>query len=264
MKPKGRILTLTTDLGTGDGYVGAVKGAVLSLAPSAAIHDISHDIAPHDIWGGAWCLRRTMPHFPTGTVHLVVVDPGVGSARAGVVIETQRYLLVGPDNGVLSLAARDEGIRRVIEISEEGEHWRKSRTFDGLTLFAPVAGHLLSGMALDDVGTEAEDLVELPERITKAHGNVIDGAVMLFDRFGNAITDIPGSAMEGRKVVSISLKNTHQARFCDHYGELAGQTAIGGVVNSDGFLELALYGQSLRDHLELESGDPVRVLLKPM
>lgn len=264
MKQERPLLTLTTDFGTTDGYVGAIKGAVLSLAPQAEIVDISHEIPPQDIWQGAWCLRRAASRFPRGTLHLAVVDPGVGSERTGVVIQTKRYLLIGPDNGLLTLAAKDDGIVRLVEISEDSGLWEKSPSFDALTLFAPVAGHLMAGLALEEVGPEAEDLVEMPEQAAYAKGNVIEGAVMLFDRFGNAITNIPAQAVGAREVEKIFLKKSHEARLCEHYAQLAGNPVIGAIVNSDGFLELACYSESLRDRFKVESGDPVRVLLKPV
>lgn len=258
-----RILTLTTDLGTADGYVGAMKGRILSITQDVAIHDISHEIPPQDVWRGAWCLRRAGPRFPPGTVHLAVVDPDVGSMRSGVVIETEHYLLVGPDNGLLSLAARDDGIRRVVEISEESEGWRKSASFDGATLFAPVAGFLVAGMPLDDIGPDAEDLVEWPEEEAAAEGSVIEGSIVLFDRFGNAITNIPASALQDRRIERIFLRASREAYFCTHYAQLAGNSRIGALINSDHRLELALYGKSLQAKLELRTGEPVRVLLGP-
>jgi S-adenosylmethionine hydrolase len=264
MNPTPPPLTLTTDFGTADGYVGALKGCVLSIAPGAFIHDISHDIAPQNVWQGAWCLRRAVPRFPPGTVHLAVVDPGVGSQRAGVVIETERYLLVGPDNGLLSLAARDDGIRRVVEIGEESERWSKSASFDALTLFAPVAAHLLRGLPLDEVGPDAEDLVEWPDQDASVQGNIVEGQVMMFDRFGNAITNIPAVALGQRKVERIFLRGSEEVRFCEHYAQLAGGERVGALINSDARLELTVYGDSLRERLGLRAGDPVRVLLRPL
>jgi S-adenosyl-L-methionine hydrolase (adenosine-forming) len=259
-----RILTLTTDFGTVDGYVGAMKGRILSVAPDAVLCDITHDIPPQDIGRGAWCLRRAVPQFPSGTVHLAVVDPGVGSLRSGVVIETEHYLLVGPDNGLMHLAARDDGVRRIIEISEDAQEWYKSTSFDGLTLFAPVAALLLAGMPLEDVGPDAEDLVEWPDATARVHGNVVEGRIVLFDRFGNAITDIPGDALQDRAVEHIYLRNSVELRYCDHYGQLAGDAKPGALVNSDGRLELALYGDSAQAKLALRPGDPVRILLRPL
>ena len=258
-----RILTLTTDFGTADGYVGALKGRILSIAPEALLCDVSHEIPPQDIGRGAWCLRRAAPQFPPGTVHLAVVDPGVGSQRAGIVIETERHVFVGPDNGLLYLAARDDGIQRVIEINEDTQEWYKSTSFDGLTLFAPVAALLLAGMPLEDVGPDAEDLVEWPDATARPQGNVVDGAIVLFDRFGNAITDIPGEALRGRKVERVYLRNTQELRYCQHYAQLAGDKRPGALVNSDGRLELTLYGDSAQAQLGLKPGDPVRVLLRP-
>jgi hypothetical protein len=196
-------------------------------------------------------------------VHLAVVDPGVGSQRAGIVIETERHVFVGPDNGLLYLAARDDGIQRVIEINEDTQEWYKSTSFDGLTLFAPVAALLLAGMPLEDVGPDAEDLVEWPDATARPQGNVVDGAIVLFDRFGNAITDIPGEALRGRKVERVYLRNTQELRYCQHYAQLAGDKRPGALVNSDGRLELTLYGDSAQAQLGLKPGDPVRVLLRP-
>ena len=264
MRKATQIITLTTDFGTADGYVGAMKGRILNLAPQAALQDISHDLPPQDIGRGAWCLRRAVPHFPPGTIHLAVVDPGVGSMRPGIVVQTTQYTLIGPDNGLLYLAAKDDGIRRIIEISEDGEDWQKTASFDGLSLFAPVAGLLAAGMALEDVGPDAEELTEWTENLARPQGNVVDGRVEMFDRFGNAITTIPASALERRTVERIYLRNTDEVTWCDHYAQMAGSTRPGALINSDGRLELALYGDSARERLGLRPGDPVRVLLRPL
>lgn len=263
MRHAAQIITLTTDFGTADGYVGAMKGRMLSLAPEASLIDVSHDVPPQDIGRGAWCLRRAVPQFPAGTIHLAVVDPGVGSTRVGIVVETAHYLLVGPDNGLLYLAAADDGIRRIIEISEEGADWQKTATFDGLTLFAPVAALLAAGLPLEEVGPDAEELTEWGEGEPEIQSNVVEGRIELFDRFGNAITTIPGAVLEGRAIDHIYLRNTDEVTWCDHYAQLAGANRAGAIINSDGRLELALYGDSARDRLGLRQGDPVRVLLRP-
>ncbi|HEX7929082.1 MAG TPA: SAM-dependent chlorinase/fluorinase, partial [bacterium] len=198
-----------------------------------------------------------------GTVHMAVVDPGVGSWRSALVVETTHYYFVGPDNGVMSLAANDDGVVRVVEIAEKTRQWQKSASFDGLTLFAPVAAHLAAGMALDAVGGDAEDVVTLPETqpVYTTEG-VVEGAVVLFDRFGNAITNISRADLESRIIDRVFLHGGMEAKVCGHYAELAGSNRVGAVWNSDGRLELSLFEQSLRDRLGLELGEPVRVILR--
>lgn len=263
----GPILTLTTDFGTSGGYAGALKGAVLSLAPQAAIHDISHDIAPHAVAEGAWCLGRAAPRFPDGAVHLAVVDPGVGSARAGLIIETERFLLVGPDNGLLTLAAQKGGFRRATAIEESPPHWERSGSFDGLTLFAPVAARLLLGEAPERFGAALEKIVELPAPapVTEAgmEEGMVEGEVLLFDRFGNAITNITPAHLDGAAPSRVLLASGEEARPCGHYAELAGTPEqVGAVWNSDGHLELAIYGASLRKSRDMRVGERVRVVLE--
>lgn len=260
---KRQILTLTSDFGTADGYVGAIKGRVVSVVPQVTIHDITHDIPPQDIWRGAWALKRAAPNFPEGTVHLAVVDPGVGSARVGVVVETDRYVFVGPDNGLLTLAAQDDTIRRVIEIREDAKDWNKSASFDGLSMFAPVAAMIMAGMSLDQVGEEAEDMVEFSLKPASKVGNLVEGEVVLFDRFGNAITNIPGDWLVGEPVERVVLKDTIMVRYSRFYSEVAGGDKMGAIINSDGFVELALFGESLQDSGLVHLGDPVRILIKP-
>ncbi|MDH4249260.1 MAG: SAM-dependent chlorinase/fluorinase [Deltaproteobacteria bacterium] len=263
MKPPSRIVTLTSDFGMQDGYVGALKGVILTLAPFTRLEDIAHDVPPQDIQAGAWCLRRATLRFPEGTVHLAVVDPGVGSLRAGVVVETERYFFIGPDNGLLSLAAQADGIRRVFEISETGPHWKKSQTFDGLNFFAPVAALLADGHPPEEFGNEAEELAELREPNPKAQGNVIEGEVILFDRFGNAITNITRSHLGTRKVRRIILRSDTMVPMCAYYSEMAGNKNIGALVNSDDRLELSIFAGSAQKQHHLRAGDPVRVLLEP-
>jgi hypothetical protein len=253
---------LTTDFGTRDGYVGAMKGRLASLVPGIPVVDISHEIPPQGILEGAWCLRRAVPRFPAGTVHVAVVDPEVGSWRSAVLVVTERFLLVGPDNGLLSLVARDDGIRRVIEIRDPHPLWAKSANFDGLTLFCPVAAFLAQGGSPDEVGEEADDLVSLPEPALTRVGNALIGQIQLIDRFGNCIATIHKSHVGNRNVERVIVQAGLDVRLCGHYAELAGSGAIGALWNSDGCLELAMFGQSLAERHGLKAGDPVRVLLK--
>ncbi len=272
MKPNGMnlngLMTLTSDFGTADGYVGAVKGRILSIAPQARLVDISHEISPQNVVQGAWCLKRAAPRFPAGTIHLAVVDPDVGSSRTGIVMETERFLLVGPDNGLLFLAAREAGIRRVIAIDEAHQEWGKSETFDALHLFAPVAAHLAAGMGLGDVGKDKSDWVRLERMEPRMTGDMIEGRILFFDRFGNGITNIARGLCRGDPAQAEygaggkASIHTHYAAI-GHDPRCAGAPAVGAIWNSDGLLELAAYGGSARERAGLEEGTEVRVWFEP-
>ncbi|MDH4121964.1 MAG: SAM-dependent chlorinase/fluorinase [Deltaproteobacteria bacterium] len=293
------IITLTTDFGTMDGYVGAMKGRILSLLPQARLVDISHDIPPQSVVQGAWCLRRAAAQFPQGTIHLAVVDPGVGTSRDALVVQTRRNWLVGPDNGLLHLAAQDAGIQRIWRITPESlaaSGWdepQKSATFDGLTLFSPLAAWLARGESPAALGEPGEDMLPLEEEAPWIRGGEVLGRVLFFDRFGNAVTNISREMLEGHRVVRVELgpmaavwglrESTRvvEAVFCETYediplaelseppakkpGEswLPPEETVGALFNSDGVLELAVYSESLRDAQGLRGGEPVRVTIKP-
>jgi hypothetical protein len=181
------VVTLLTDFGTPDGYVGEMKGVVLSAAPTAALVDISHDIAPQDVEGARLALARYWRRFPPGTVHLVVVDPGVGTDRAAIAIESDGRRLVGPDNGVLSPALLIAGARVVrVPIPENA-----APTFHGRDVFAPAAARLAMGAPLDDVGPAHQNpiILRTPEPHRLQDGG-LSGCVLTIDRFGNAVTNL--------------------------------------------------------------------------
>lgn len=263
------ILTLVTDFGTADGFVGAMKGRVLSLAPNATIVDLSHEIPPQDVTQGAWCLRRAAPQFPPGTVHLAVVDPGVGSPRRGLVVETERFLFVGPDNGLLMWAAERDGIRRTIVIDPARGPWESSRSFDGLSLFATVAGHLLAGLDSAAAGDAVGEWTTLPFPRPRRSGGQIEGAVIAHDRFGNAITNIPTELIatgEAARIEFGTAGDRREARLCSHYAELEGSgnpgpPNVGAIWNSDGLLELFVFGGSARERDHIDVGTRVRMTL---
>ncbi|MDH4225515.1 MAG: SAM-dependent chlorinase/fluorinase [Deltaproteobacteria bacterium] len=270
-------LTLTTDFGSRDGYVGAIKGRVATLFPPAVIHDISHDISPYNITQGAWCLRRAAGKFPAGTVHLAVVDPGVGSSRGGLIVDTERYMFVGPDNGLLFLAAQADGIRRAYRIRERqpegGPVWHKSNTFDGLELFAPVAARLLAGVAPETLGDPLDEFVALPEEQPWQRGQELFGRILFFDHFGNGFTNITREHLSRGEIVRVEMechpltamlegvKPTVSAHPCEFYEEIL--SGVGALINSDGHLELAVKGGTLREQYHLRGGEGVRVSLRP-
>jgi S-adenosylmethionine hydrolase len=193
---------------------------------------------------------------------VAVVDPDVGSWRSAIVVATEHFLFVGPDNGLLSLAARDDGIRRVIEVRDPHERWTKSQSFDGLTLFTPVAAFLATGGSLDEVGGEADDLVNLPDPQPTRVGLAVVGQILLVDRFGNCITNIHKNQMGSRVIERVVIQPGLEARVCNHYAELAGSGVPGALWNSDGHLELALFGQSMAARHGLQPGQVIRLFFK--
>ena len=178
------IVTFTTDFGSRDGYAGAMKGVVLSLAPNATLVDISHGVPPQDVAAGAVALTQAAPLFPPGTIHVAVVDPGVGGARADLLVEAGGHFFVGPDNCVLSLVARAG--RRVFRI--EAPAFRRepvSPTFHGRDVFAPTAGLLASGARASDAGPAVEEMVELTQPVVSRRAGQAEGRVIHVGAFGN-------------------------------------------------------------------------------
>ena len=241
------IITLLTDFGTADGYVAELKGVLLSIAPDASIVDLSHDIPPQDVECARLAVARYWRRFPAGTVHVVVVDPGVGTTRAPLAVESDDRYLVGPDNGVLSPSFLAGGARVValpVPIAA-------SATFHGRDVFAPAAASLALGTPIDSLGALFQDPVirRTPEARRGAGGEVI-GEVIAIDRFGNAITNL--IAPRGGRVEvcgrTVSIGRT--------YGDAASGDVI-AVIGSSGCVEVAQRDGSAARALELARGTPV-------
>lgn len=198
MKP---IITLTTDFGTHDSYVGVMKGVIATICPDAHIIDITHEIPPQDLNATLFTLETFLPYFPTGTIHVVVVDPGVGGARRPIGLKTPEATFIGPDNGIFGdvwNAARTHfspNKVRVIELNER-RFWRPmaghiSHTFHGRDIFSPVAAHLAQGVPFEAIGTPLDDIITMPTVQPEWHGNTtLVGQVIAIDHFGNAITNL--------------------------------------------------------------------------
>lgn len=192
------LITLTTDFGTRDAYVAAMKGVLLSLAPQARLVDITHEIRPQDVMEAAFVLREAVPYFPPGTIHLVVVDPGVGTARRAVALRHGAHWFVGPDNGLFTLVLGTERPDELVELNRP-EFWRTptpSQTFHGRDIFAPAAGHLAAGRSLQEIGTPLEQLTTLRWMEPSASNESIHGWVVHVDRFGNCITNVSRELFE--------------------------------------------------------------------
>ncbi|MCG8584058.1 MAG: SAM-dependent chlorinase/fluorinase, partial [Pirellulales bacterium] len=185
-------ISLTTDFGTRDWFVGAMKGVIAGIAPKARVIDVTHEITPGDPRGGAFALAAACEFFPRGTVHVAVVDPGVGGARRPVAIRTRRFVFIGPDNGVLWPAATRDGVKSVRELANRRMFpGPVSMTFHGRDIFCPVAARLASGAAFSKVGPKIDDPAELTLPAAERLGDRVAGEVTWIDRFGNLITNIP-------------------------------------------------------------------------
>jgi len=231
------LITLLTDFGTSDGYAGALKGVISSLCPGVRIVDISHSVAPGDVHGGAFALLTATGTFPVGTVHLAVVDPGVGTERRGLLIEAGGSFFVGPDNGLLSLAA--VAPRRVWSLDRE-EWFRHpvSPTFHGRDVFAPIAARTASGIAPQELGSPVSAIVEIripPLRLAPAR---LEGEVFHIDHFGNVVTSIRACDLPADHATLEVVVGGRTAFFHDTYGRAASETLI-AVVGSGGFVEIS-------------------------
>ncbi len=237
------ILTLTTDFGLADNYVGVMKGALLGILPSLQIVDLTHQIAPQDVRQASHVLASAIPYFPPGTTHLVVVDPGVGSDRRPIAIQTARATYVGPDNGVLSPALSDPSA--TTWVLDEPSYWlpHPSRTFHGRDIFAPCAAHLASGISPARLGHRIGDPIRLQAQTAVRLGDAhVEGHVVSIDHFGNLITDIPAEWIVEQGWVC-HLANQEIARFIGTYAEVPpGEPAV--LAGSSGHLEIAVRNES--------------------
>ncbi len=257
------VITLTTDFGSRDWFVGAMKGVIASVDPNAKVVDITHDLAPGDIRRGAFVLAAGYYCFPRGTVHVAVIDPGVGSARPAIAVETNNYHFVGPDNGLLSWALRNETIHRVCRL-ENSRYWRLpvSQTFHGRDIFAPVAAHLSLGVPIQSLGPAGDDFIRLPWPAPTADLREIRGEVMCVDHFGNAISNISASNLPVNSMVDarIAVRGHAAFRLAACYQAVKAGRPL-GIIGSSGFLEIAVNAGHAAKRLRLKPGSSIVVRL---
>lgn len=241
------LITLTSDFGLVDPFVGVMKGVIARRAPATPVVDVTHGIPPQDVLAGALVLRHAVPWFPHGTVHVAVVDPGVGSARRAVCVETDDGLLVGPDNGLLSLAAPRSRIRRAVVLAEERFFLSpRSRTFHGRDVFAPVAAALATGTDPGELGPPCSELAALAVPEPDVHHDRALARVIYVDRFGNLTTNVDGALLSRVRAIRIGEVRIDGVSPC--YAAAA-ESAPVAVVNSWGYLEVAIRDGSARDRL---------------
>jgi S-adenosyl-L-methionine hydrolase (adenosine-forming) len=250
------LITVLSDFGECDWYVAAMKGVILARLPRCRLLDISHQIPPGDILAGAFVLLGAYKFFPPGTVHLAVVDPGVGGRRRAIVAEAGGYGFVGPDNGLLSLALAREPEARVRHVQREDLYLRPvSRTFHGRDIFAPLAAFLAGGGDSGSLGPEVEDWVRLQWAVPKYRRREAVGQVMYVDRFGNGITNFWGETLHERlgAGAEVFVGDRSLGPVRETYGNVR-RGRILALVGSSGFLEIAVHGGSARVRLQLRVG----------
>ena len=270
----GGVLTLLTDFGASDAYVAAVKGVVLGINPDVTIVDITHDVAPQDVRAAAFLLATAAPYFPRGTVHVAVVDPGVGTERRPLLVLTPDAAYVGPDNGIFSsvlglhVPFGDDGPAsgdaplppgvRAFHLTNP-RYWREpvSRTFHGRDVFGPVAAHLTLGVRPEQLGEPVEPIRRLALPTLRREAGGLVGSVVHVDRFGNLVTNIPEADVDGLRTVSIAGRTI--VGLSETYA--SGGDALIALVGSHGTLEIAVRDGSAAAALGVGAGERVVVAM---
>lgn len=263
------IITLTTDFGLNDHFVGAMKGVILDLAPDAQIIDISHAVQPFDVLDGALTISQAYSYFPSGTVHMVIVDPGVGTARRPIMLTSDRHQFVAPDNGVLSLIYEREERLSVRHITAEHYFLQpRSNTFHARDIFSPIAAYLAKGVEISRFGDEITDYVRFAApRPKPTDERTLRGVVLKVDRFGNLITnitpqDLPALFEATPPSFKIVVGSKAQAtRMCTNYAE-GTPGEVFGILGSMGFLEVAANRGSAFQLLGAGKGSEVNVVME--
>lgn len=259
------LITLLTDFGTADYFVGAMKGVVLSVNPNALIVDITHEIPPHDIQAGAFTLLAVYKNFPPGTIHVAVVDPGVGSSRRPVLAVIGEQFFVGPDNGLFGYIYEREPNGRVLHLTRE-RYFRQpvSATFHGRDIFAPVAAALSNGVEPAELGDEINDYVRLAPLAPHASGDGnLSASIIHIDRFGNCVTSITPQDLPEERIASgarLVINGTAITSFRRFYAEETPfDEDLFAIWGSAGFLEIVAYRASASRLLKAQVGQAVEV-----
>ncbi|MCY4404163.1 MAG: SAM-dependent chlorinase/fluorinase [Candidatus Poribacteria bacterium] len=279
------IITLTTDFGTSDVYVGVMKGVILNINPQAQIIDITHDVSHQNIHEAAFTINAAYRYFPKGTIHVIVVDPGVGSNRQAIVCKTENAVFVCPNNGVLTYLLQNIETEtnnhkpNAVIIENPTYHLPQvSNTFHGRDIFAPVAAHLSRGVSLSQIGTPIQNIVQLPIPTVKSDNDILTGEIIKIDSFGNLTTNISEDVLTSF-LFSSAQNNTHTGALCKHADNIKfeikidsiclkklnssyAESAVGeplAIINSFGLLEIAINTGNAEACLGVKIGDNVVV-----
>jgi S-adenosylmethionine hydrolase len=260
--PETRVVTFTTDFGMQDPFVGIMHGVVLNIQPDVHIVDISHAVRSFDILDGAFTIAQAYRFFPPRSVHVIVIDPGVGSERRPIVVETENYLFIAPDNGVLTLVEAREPQFTVRQITAERYFLQPvSQTFHGRDVFSPVAAWLAKGVAPADLGPAITDYVRLPiAGVSRSAEGEIRAAVLKVDKFGNLITNLTEQDLSSTSATKLKIAGHLITRICHSYAE--GETDdLFAIFGSSGYLEIAAKQDSAAKRLGAREGEPVSVVI---
>lgn len=263
------IITLTTDFGSADTYVAQVKGAILAVSAEARIVDVTHDVPPHDIDAGGYLLWTAADVFPDGTIHVAVVDPGVGGSRRGIAVRNGRFVFVAPDNGILTRVLEADPPGEAVVLEEE--HYRRpavSPTFHGRDVFAPAAAWIARGIALSNLGPPAERLESLARKRVRLDPGVRSRVRVLWvDRFGNVTLDLPAAAIgaetdgEPARRLVVATANGSVARWVRTFSDAPpGEPAL--LFNSAAQVEIVVRMGRASDCLGLKPGDEVEAWIE--
>jgi S-adenosylmethionine hydrolase len=260
-----KIITFLTDFGLKDGYVAQMKAVALNIS-NAKLVDITHEINPHNVFQGAYILRTCVPFFPQGSVHVAIIDPGVGTNRRGIVISAGKHILVGPDNGLLLPVSHYFGDFIVYKI--ENEKFMKSsisQTFHGRDIFSPIAAHISNGISIEEIGSRITDFVDLDFGVYERKGNIIVGKIIHIDRFGNIITNISGDIIlsnfnYNNEILIYVLDKTIKVPFVSSYGFIAKGKLL-ATIGSGNLFEIAInQGQAARK-LSVKEQNKIEIIL---
>lgn len=256
------IITLLTDFGTKDHYVASMKGVILKINPRCRLIDITHQVSPHDVREGAFILANAYSHFPKGTIHLAVVDPGVGGARRPLLLVTRNYFFVGPDNGLFTMISRKENINQIIMLDKKEYHLSDvSTTFHGRDIFAPVAAHLSMGVKPNVLGHKMDSWLCLGFEGPLIKAGKLSGEILHVDTFGNLVSNIDEGRLSqftrGRPfVIRVKRKTIRGLKKGYWEGEKDEPMALFG---SSGFLEISVREGNAQKVLKMKRGDKIEI-----
>jgi len=263
------MITLLTDFGVADYFVAAVKGVILKINPHVLIVDITHEVPAHDICSAAFTLGACYHNFPSGAIHLAIVDPGVGSGRAAIVVDAGGYFFVGPDNGIFSYVYARESSARVYQITFQDFMRRPlSATFHGRDIFAPVAGVLSRGVALEELGQEVDHYIkfEIPKPEETLEPGAIEGRIIHIDHFGNCVTNFTNRELNFNRVSQhpavMTIGSWKIDQFCTHFEQATRKDELMAYPGSAEYWEIALWRGRAVELLGAEVG--TKVILKWM